>query len=87
MRSLHLVCCALFLGLFVSQAEDRPDYARTEVIYGRKSGVALTLDVIKPAKPTGYGVIFMVSGGFFSSHEALDGALKSGLLSPVLDRG
>ncbi len=87
MRSLRLACCVLFLGLFAVHAEDQSAYNRTEVIYGRKSGVALTLDVIRPAKPNGYGVIFMVSGGFFSSHESLDGSLKGGLLSPVLDRG
>jgi acetyl esterase/lipase len=87
MRSLPLACWILFLGLFAARAEEQPAYTRTEVIYGRKSGVALTLDVIRPAKPNGYGVIFMVSGGFFSSHEALDGSLKGGLLSPVLDRG
>ena len=49
------------------------DVTRTEdVIYGRKSGVALTLDVFQPANPNGYGLVLMVSGGWFSSHEAIN---------------
>src|SRR5712672_2639279 len=59
-------------------------FKRTEdVIYGRKFGTALTLDVIQPANTNGYGIIFMVSGGFFSSHEAISPAMYA----PFLDRG
>jgi acetyl esterase/lipase len=87
MRSLRILFGWLLLGLLSLRAEEALVSKRTEVVYGRKFGTALTLDVIQPVKPNGYGVMFMVSGGFFSSHEALDGALKSGLLSPVLERG
>ena len=60
------------------------DFKRTEdVVYGRKFGTALTLDVIQPNKPNGAGVIFMVSGGFFSSHEAIN----PGYYKPLLDHG
>jgi len=63
-------------------AED--SFTRTEdVIYGRKFGTALTLDVFQPAKPNGYGILFMVSGGFFSSHEAVAPMFYRALL----DRG
>ncbi|MEO7300430.1 MAG: alpha/beta hydrolase [Verrucomicrobiota bacterium] len=59
-------------------------FQRTEdVIYGRKFGTALTLDVIHPEKPNGYGILFMVSGGFFSSHEAIN----PGAYQPYLERG
>ena len=38
---------------------DEPDYTRTEdVIYGRKYGTALTLDVFRLDKPNGAAVIF-----------------------------
>ncbi len=41
---------------------------RTEdVIYGRKFGMALTLDVFQPAKPNGCGLLFLVNGGWLSS--------------------
>jgi acetyl esterase/lipase len=60
------------------------DYKRTEdIVYGRKFGTALTLDVIQPEKPNGAGIIFMVSGGFFSSHEAIN----PGYYKPLLDHG
>src|SRR5262245_7156895 len=49
--------------------EDVKAYTRTEdVIYGRKDGVALTMDVFKPAKANGAAIIEIVSGGYFSSH-------------------
>ncbi len=60
------------------------DFTRTEdVIYGRRPGVALTLDVFQPAKTNGYGLVFMVSGGWFSSHEAIDPVF----FKPFLGRG
>jgi len=69
---------ALSLPLFSA------DFKRTEdVVYGRKFGTALTLDVFQPEKPNGCGVIFMVSGGFFSSHEAI----SPGMYQPFLERG
>lgn len=46
-----------------------------DVIYGYKQGVALTMDVFKPAKPNGIGVLWMVSGGWVSSHDALNPGL------------
>ncbi len=58
-------------------------FQRTEVIYGRKFGTALTLDVFRPENPNGCGLLFMVSGGFFSSHDAINVSY----LNPFLDRG
>ena len=37
-----------------------------DVVYGHKMGMALTLDVLEPARPNGAGVLYMVSGGWFS---------------------
>lgn len=55
------------------RAGEIPPWTRTEdVIYGRKHGMALTLDVFKPRQATGAAVIFAVSGGWFSAHEAID---------------
>ena len=41
----------------------------TDVVYGHKDGLALTLDVHRPAQPNGAGVISVVSGGWQSSVE------------------
>ncbi len=80
MKRLFLFASLLCVVAVASAA----DFKRTEdVIYGRKFGTALTLDVLQPANQNGAGVIFMVSGGFFSSHEAIN----PGFYKPLLDRG
>lgn len=57
-------------------------FQRTEdVIYGRTYGTALTLDVFQPEKPNGYGLLFMVSGGFFSSKEAINAKMYAHFLN------
>lgn len=50
----------------------KPAFTRTEdVVYGRKFGTALTLDVFQPKTPNGYAIIALVSGGWKSSHEGV----------------
>ena len=72
------------LCILPTHAQTPADFTRTEdVVYGRKFGVALTLDVIQPAKPNGYGIVYMVSGGWVSNH---DGINPKGY-APFLDRG
>ena len=49
--------------------EDGPDTRTADVVYGKKEGVALTMDVFTPKKnANGAAVIWVVSGGWFSSH-------------------
>lgn len=43
-----------------------PSYV-SDVIYARKDGMALTYDIIRPENPNGAAVIFMMSGGWYSS--------------------
>jgi acetyl esterase/lipase len=44
-----------------------------DVIYGRKFGMALTMDVFQPTeKANGAGIIFCISGGWVSSKEAVN---------------
>ena len=66
-------------------AADGPDYTRKEdVVYGRKHGMALTLDVFAPKeKANGLGLIFVISGGWFSNHEAI----PVPLIEPLVRRG
>ena len=81
MKKLIVLTCLALLSA-PGWSQDKPKFTRTEdVIYGRKFGTALTFDVIKPEKPNGYGVIFCVSGGFFSSHEAISPGYYRELLS------
>jgi acetyl esterase/lipase len=44
----------------------------SDVIYAKHDGVALTMDVFKPAKPNGIGVIAVVSGGWVSNHNNIN---------------
>jgi acetyl esterase/lipase len=73
------VCLALNLWVLAAEppanpaAEPKASFKRTEdIVYGRKFGTALTLDVFQPIQTNGYGLLLMVSGGFYSSHEAIN---------------
>jgi acetyl esterase/lipase len=84
MKNLFCLCWISLCAVTLARSAETSSFTRTEdVIYGRKFGTALTLDVIEPAKTNGYGILIMVSGGWFSSHDAINP--KSG--RPYLDRG
>ena len=68
------VLFGLLLSLMIPAAAQDSAYSRKEdVIYGRKFGTALTMDVFTPkANPNGAGIVFCVSGGWFSSHDNIN---------------
>lgn len=72
----------LFLGVLATRADDAPAFTRQEdVIYGRKPGLALTMNVLTPKSgANGAAVVLVVSGGWFSSHEAINPAFVHELL-------
>jgi acetyl esterase/lipase len=78
-----LVAVLLFAG--VARGQDAADFSRTrDIIYGRKFGLALTMDVLTPKKhANGAGVIVVISGGWFSRPEAI----QPWLCQPYLRRG
>ncbi|GAB3973509.1 hypothetical protein GCM10028806_27500 [Spirosoma terrae] len=47
-----------------------------DVVYGRKFGMALTMEVLKPAKPNGIGVVYAMSGGWYSDYGTIKQRLK-----------
>ncbi len=59
----------------------------SDVIYGRKDGMLLTMDVLKPPRPNGASVIWAVSGGFRSSHRHIAGKGFEHRMQPFLKRG
>jgi acetyl esterase/lipase len=85
MRRLSAPALFAMLSASVAVAADDSSFTRQEdVIYGRKDGTALTMDVFRPKKdPNGAAAIIVVSGGFFSSHDAILPAFAR----PLLDRG
>jgi acetyl esterase/lipase len=56
-----------------------------DVVYGHKHGMALTMDVYQPEEGNGVGVLFMVSGGWFSIWAPPQQTI--GLFKPLLDKG
>jgi len=71
-----------------SRAFAEEDARIRDVVYGHKFGMALTLDVLKPAKPNGAGVIFLVSGGFVSDMSKVEaGFFGPARYAPFLERG
>jgi acetyl esterase/lipase len=80
-RTFLAWCAALILG---SGALARADQTQIkDVVYRHKLGVALTMDVFKPEKPNGIGVLWMVSGGWVSNHDSI----SPGLAKPFTERG
>ena len=86
----HVIRSVLVLMAFASvatAADDAPYTRKQDVVYGRKHGVALTLDVFTPkAESNGAAAVFVVSGGWFSAHEFLDAA-GPGFINELSKRG
>ena len=90
--SVAVVILAFATPLFAqpgTRAENKPaaGHARTEdVIYGRRDGLALTMDVFTPSgKPNGAAVIICVSAKYRSGRELLN--MFQSATTPFLDRG
>jgi acetyl esterase/lipase len=83
-----LLALAAFTPLPVLRAADEPTFSHKEdVIYGRKFGTALTMDVFAPKKDVnGAGIVLAVSGGWYSDHAMIAGAVPL-FIKPMLDRG
>src|SRR5688572_1155239 len=79
-----LLFVSVFIGPF-AQAEE-PRFTRQEdVIYGRKYGLARTMDIFRlKSGGNGIGVVVAVSGGWFSSKEMMGGMVQ---MNPLIDRG
>ena len=64
----HLMILMLLISQRIAVAEGPENVRRTEdIVYGRKFGLALTLDLFQPAQPNGCGLLFLVNGGWLSS--------------------
>jgi acetyl esterase/lipase len=87
--ALFLVVILFFFSTTRQAAENTNFVKRTpDIIYGRKAGMALTLDMFEPAKKNGAAVIFIVSGGWLSSHDDTTMVhVTPEVYSPFLSRG
>jgi len=89
-RSLAIMAVLATLSAACLAAEgEAPSVRRTEdVIYGRKFGMALTMDVFQPARGNQCGILFLVNGGWLSSKATpLMVTIQPEYYRPFLDRG
>jgi len=87
-RLLGLAVLAALLCLAPPAARARQEGGPkilADQIYGRKDGMALTLDVIQPAKANGAGIVWIPTGGWYSRWA--DPKLWAGLSKGFLDKG
>jgi acetyl esterase/lipase len=72
-------------GAWRPSAFAQPNFTRTEdVIYARKFGLAMTMDIFTPKEnANGRGIIFCVSGGWISDKIMIN----PGFIQPLIDRG
>ena len=74
------------LSLLAGLAGAQDDYAITDdVVYGHKDGLALTFDVIKPKEPNGAAVLFLQSGGWYSTWRNSKELVPASM--PLLNKG
>ena len=81
-RLVPAALAALLAVAATLPAGDASDFTHTkDVIYGRKHGMVLTMDVFAPKKDkNGAAVVWVVSGGWFSSHAAINPKFPSEFL-------
>ena len=79
--AILFVTCAVVIPLRASEGiQITPD-----MVYGHKDGMALTFDVFQPEGGHNVGVLFMVSGGWYSRWAPPEQTM--GLFKPLLDKG
>src|SRR5262245_8599693 len=90
-RFAALTCvamCAIGSQTDTADAQSAPALTRqSDVIYGRKVGVALTMEVFRPARPNGLGVVWVVSSSGVSSRDQTLQPSFERRISPLVDRG
>lgn len=79
-----IVAAALFSLAAPLPAQDGLDIT-TDVVYGHKDGLAMTFDVIKPKQPNGAAVLFLQSGGWYSTWLEVKNLVPAS--KPLLDKG
>jgi acetyl esterase/lipase len=84
---VSLAAVAVITGLVVAATwlYLHPRHERVDgVVYGQRRGHNLVLDVVRPAKTNGVGVVLMVSGGWKSGTA---GSFQPWMAAPLLRRG
>jgi acetyl esterase/lipase len=70
----HFIACItiiIILSLNITFAQEVKYTHSEDVIYGRKDGMALTMDIFQPERPNGIGVVLLISGNWNSVHDKI----------------
>lgn len=79
---------ALVLTTVAALGADVSAKRTPDVVYGRKSGMALTMDVFQPENANGKAIVAVMSGGWFSDQSFVDNPLfRTAIIEPLLKRG
>ncbi len=87
------LCFGMWMGGFCRAAQatenaNASEYARQrDVVYGRKCGMALTMDVFTPKNANGIGVLWVISSGGRSSAERIDSPSRQKCFRTLLGKG
>lgn len=73
-RTLAFTLVLLLLNGALHAASPAAVTHEKDIVYARKYGLALTVDVMQPAKPNGRGILAMISGGWRSSNAPVNPA-------------
>ncbi|PHS03206.1 MAG: peptidase S9 [Blastopirellula sp.] len=84
MKRFSLLTC-LVLALLTNSVKAAEVDIKPDVVYGHKLGLAMTMDVYTPDETNGAGVMFMVSGGWYSRWAPPEGRL--GFFKSLTDKG
>ncbi len=83
-RLLVILILATFSPVALCRSADDVQI-QPDVVYGHKDGMALTMDVLRPAEPNGAAVLFLQSGGWYSGWR--EPAQLVPAARPLLDKG
>jgi acetyl esterase/lipase len=85
-RFPRLLLALVISSLLGSAARGADDVQiQPDVVYGHKDGMALTMDVLRPAGPSGAAVLFLQSGGWYSTWREPEQLVPAA--RPLLDKG
>lgn len=85
LQLLAVVTLVVLLTLVAGWWYLQPTVNRSNgIVYGERNGQTLTLDVVRPSRPNGLGVVLVASGGWKS---AKPGDTPVWLMAPLLRRG
>lgn len=85
LKSAWIVLLALALSSGQQTFAGEDPKITADMVYGRKDGMAMTMDVIQPAKGNGAAIVWIPTGGWVSPW--IDSKLTAKITKPMLDKG